>query len=172
MVFAASFTDFILGIHILAVVVSFGLLFTYPLLGLIGIRLEPQALPSWHRLQLTAHRRVAAPGLVVLLAAGIFLATSDHQWSKFYVGWGIAAVIAIGAIGGAYLIPREERLVELSGREVATGAGLPTGAAGDPEATGWSDEYLRVRREVEYGRLLQVSIAALTVFFMALHLGA
>jgi hypothetical protein len=169
---AASFTEFILGLHILAVLVSFGLLFMYPLLGVIGARLEPRAVPSWHRLQLTVHRRVAAPGLGIVLLAGIVLASEEHQWSKFYVAWGIAAVIAIGAIGGAYLIPREERMIELAEHEVPAGAGLPAAASSEQEAIGWSADYQAARRQVERGRLLQVAVATVTIFFMALHLGA
>jgi hypothetical protein len=169
---AASFTGFVLGIHIIAVVVSFGLLFVYPLLGVIGARLDPRAVPSWHRLQSAVHRRVSSPGLGVIILAGAFVASEEHQWSKFYVGWGIAAAVAIGAIGGAYLMKREQRMIELAEREVAAGAGVLTPATGEPVVVPWSADYVAVRRQVDLGRLLQVAIATVTIFFMALHLGA
>ena len=41
-----------------------------------------------------------------MLVAGIYLASDEHQWSSFYVGWGILAVIALGALEGAVQIPR------------------------------------------------------------------
>jgi hypothetical protein len=46
---AAAFWQFILALHIAAVIVAFGVLFIYPLLGVIGLRLDPQAIPSFHR---------------------------------------------------------------------------------------------------------------------------
>jgi hypothetical protein len=64
-------------------------------------RLDAQAVPALHPVQRTLHIRVSAPGLVVV-AAGIYLASYLHVWSQFFVGWGLAAAIAIGAIGGAY----------------------------------------------------------------------
>jgi len=87
----ASFTEAILAIHILGVVVAFGVTFTYPLLAIAGNR-EKRAMPTLHRYQVAVSRMVINPGLLVILIAGIALASERHQWSSFYVGWGIAAV--------------------------------------------------------------------------------
>jgi hypothetical protein len=92
-----------------------------------------------------------------VLLAGIYLASDEHQWSTFYVGWGLAAVIAIGAIGGAYISPREKQMIELS--EAATSA--------DP-----GPEYQAASRQADLARLVQLVITVLTVFFMAMHVGA
>lgn len=163
---AASFTEFILAIHILAVAVAFGLLFVYPLLGVIGLRLEPRAMPWFHRFQYAVHMRVAAPGLVVILLAGIYLASKLHVWGDFYVGWGLAVVIVIGGIGGAYISPREKRLAALAESEVVVLSGV-----GDAPFE-WSPEYRKARREADLARNLQAALAALTIVFMALQLGA
>lgn len=164
---AASFSDVILAIHIIGVILAFGMLFVYPLMGLVGARLEPRAMPSFWRWQWTVHMRITAPALALVLAAGIYLASDRHQWSAFYVGWGVAVVVAVGAIGGAFISPREKRLIELAERELAA---VPTPAAGGGEFP-WSEEYRVARRQVEAARLLQLGLVLATVFFMALHLG-
>lgn len=128
---AASFSQAILAIHILAVVVAFGVTFSYPVLALVGNR-ERRAMPTMHRAQRAISRIVINPGLGVILLAGIYLASTEHQWSAFYVQWGIAAVIVLGAAEGALIIPREARLAEVATRDVA--------AAGEDEVV-WSDEY-------------------------------
>ena len=67
-------------------------------------------------------RVVINPGLLVVLLAGIYLASDQHQWSVFYVQWGIAAVIVIGAIEGSWMIPREGRLAKIAERDLAATA--------------------------------------------------
>ncbi len=160
---AAAFWQFILALHIVAVIVAFGVLFIYPLLGVIGLRLDPQAIPSFQRFQHAVHTRVQAPGLGVVVLAGIYLASYLHEWSEFFVGWGLAASIVIGGIGGAYIAPRERRLTELAATEVAA---TPVGG-GD---FSWSDEYRTAAREADLARLLQLVLAAATILFMSLQL--
>ncbi len=165
-----AFVDAVRAIHILAVIVSFGVLFVYPLLRFIGAREEPRAMPWFHRFQYAVHTRLQAPGLVVVLLAGIYLASDEHQWGAFYVGWGVAAVIAIGAIGGAYISPREKRLILLAEAEDATApVAVGPGTAG---GGGGGDEYRVAARQADLARLVQLAITVLTVFFMALHTGA
>lgn len=161
MLIAAGFTQVVLAVHIIAVIVAFGVLFLYPLAGLIGARLDPAAAPSLHRLQWAVHMRVNAPALAVVLAAGIYLAAQEHQWGAFYVVWGLAAVVIVGGIGGMFISPREKRLIELSEREPpVTGSGAQ-----------WSEEYRALRRRVQVAQLMQLALAVLTIFFMTLRLG-
>ena len=161
----AAFWQWILALHIIAVIVAFGLLFVYPFLGLIGARLEPRAMPAFHRWQLAVHTRLQAPGLVVVILAGIYLASDQHEWSSFFVGWGLAASLVIGAIGGAYIVPRERRLIELADAEVAA---APAGGPGFE----FSDDYRGAARQADVARHVQLALAALTILFMSLQLGS
>lgn len=158
---AVMFWQVILTVHILAVVISFGLVFAWPLLAMLQKRLDARAVPALHRVQWTLHMRVSAPGLVVVVAAGIYLASYLHVWSQFFVGWGLAAAIAIGAVGGAYLSPREKKLAEMADVELAAGGGGPDVA--------WSPAYLAVRRQAEFARIVQAAIVVLTILFMTLQ---
>jgi hypothetical protein len=161
---AASFSDAILAIHILAVVVGFGVIFSYPIFTAVGARMDRRAMPWFHRMQEVLSRRVITPGLVVVLLAGIYLASDQHQWSKFYVQWGLAAVVVIGGLGGGFLGPREGRLAELAARDVAATA---SGAE-----VKWSAEYEALNKQVMTVGSILLLIIVVTVFFMALHIGA
>ena len=161
---AASFSDAILAIHILAVVSGFGVLFAYPIVSLVATKMDRRAMPSYHRMQELFGRYLVAPGLVVILIAGIYLASHEHQWSKFYVLWGSGAVVVIGGIGGGFLGTREGKLAKLAARDVAD-------TAPDAEVT-WSAEYEALNKQVLIVGSILLLIIVLAVFFMALHLGA
>jgi hypothetical protein len=160
---SASFSDAILAIHILAVVIGFGVVFSYPIFFAVGPRMDRRAMPWFHGMQQLLGRRLISPGLVVILLAGIYLASHEHQWHAFYVQWGLGAVVVIGAIGGAYIGPREGKLAELAARDVAA---TPAGAE-----VAWSAEYEAVIKQVLTAGWLMVLILVVTVFFMALHIG-
>jgi hypothetical protein len=144
------------------VIVAFGMLFVYPLLSAIGVRAEPRAMPWFHRFQGAVHTRVQAPGLAVVVLAGIYLASDLHDWAHFFVGWGLAASIVIGAIGGAYIAPREKRLVALAEIELAA---APVGAHG----FSFGDEYHAAARQAELARYVQLAIAVVTIVLMSLQ---
>ena len=160
---AISFTDTILALHIAAVVVGFGVTFSYPVLMGYAARAEPRHVPGFWRAVSLLGQRVVGPGLVVVLAAGIYLASDEHQWKKFYVGWGFAAVLALGALGGAFLTPTERRLSELAERDIA--------AAGEGPVT-FSEEYEALRRRWTIGGSAVWVIVLVTIFMMANHVGA
>ena len=163
LVTAVTFADFVLALHILAVVVAFGVTFAYPIFALVGGRMDPRAMPWFHRMQVAVGRRLVNPGLAIVLIAGIYLASHLDEWKAFYVQWGLAAVVVLGALEGAVMIRGETRLAELADRDVA--------AAGTG-AVKWSAEYeAQFRRLGLFGALMQL-IVVLTVFFMAAHVGA
>ena len=97
---AVAFYEVVLAIHIMAVVVAFGVTFAYPIMFSVGARQDPRSLPLLHRIEYSIERRLINPGLLVVLLAGIYLASKLHMWSAFYVQWGLAAVVVIGAVGG------------------------------------------------------------------------
>jgi hypothetical protein len=79
------------------------------------------------------------------------------------VQWGLAMVVVLGALEGAVMTRGEGRLAELAERDIQ--------AAGVGELT-WSAEYEALARRVNaVGGLMNV-LVVLTIFLMALHLGA
>jgi hypothetical protein len=160
---ATSFTDVAVAIHIMGVVVALGVTFAYPIIFTVGRRMDPRAMPWMHRVQVEIGRRLINPGLVVILGFGIYLASHEHQWSKFYVGWGLAVLVILGGLGGAFFTPREQRLAELADRDIA--------AAGTGEVE-FSQEYESLATQVVIvGAIANLLILA-TILFMTLHTGA
>jgi hypothetical protein len=127
MTIAARFYDYVLAVHITAVVVAFGVTFAYPIVFTIGGRMDPRHMGWFHRVQEQIGKRLIQPGLAVVLVAGIYLASDAGVWSEFYVGWGLVAAIVLGALGGMFFSPREARLAELADQDIAAaGAGPVT----------------------------------------------
>jgi hypothetical protein len=160
---AASLYEVVLAVHIMAVVVAFGVTFAYPIMFTVAARHDPRSLPLVHRIEYTVERMLINPGLELVLLAGIYLASKGHYWSDFFVQWGLAAVVVIGALIGAVMIPTAKRAELAAARDLA--------ASGDGEMV-LGDEYRAlVRRLTAVGTLLSL-IVLVTILFMALHVGS
>ena len=131
---AITWVQVVLALHIIFVVIAFGVIFAYPLFLTVGARLEPSAMPWFFRMQQVVGRRLISPGLLLVVIFGAILASKYHAWSDFYVQWGIGAAIVIGAIEGSWQIPRSGRLAEVAERDVAGARGVAGAvAARSPE---------------------------------------
>jgi uncharacterized membrane protein len=159
----ALFWQYILAVHIIAVVVGFGMIFAYPLLGVAGEHLDPRAMPWFHRMQSMLTQRMINPGLLVVLIAGVYLASKLHQWGTFYVQWGLVITVVLGALFGAYFIPNERKLAEIAARDVA--------AAGDG-AVQWSPAYQNLRARVASVGMLASLLVLITIVLMTIQAGA
>lgn len=114
MIPAILFYDIVLFVHIAAVVIAFGVTFSYPIFGMLAQRAEAPQRAYLHRAQMAIGQRIINPGLLVIVLAGIYLASDRHYWSEPWVTIPLVIAIAIGGIGGAFMLPRERRLVELA----------------------------------------------------------
>lgn len=148
--------DIVLAIHIMAVVVTFGAVFAYPLMFRVAAKADPRSLPVIHRIETTIERTLVNGGLVVVVGAGIFLATDGKHWSEFFVQWGLGAAIVIGGLVGAVMIPASKRAQQLAERDLA--------AAGED----MSDEYRAVTRRLALVGSLCSVLVLLTILFMAI----
>ena len=184
-----TFYNVVLAVHIAAVVVGFGAAFAMPVLFGVAGRSDPRSLPTLHRVQRIVTGPLMSGGLVLVVLAGVYLASKSHAWGTFYVQWGIGVALVIGAVAGSFLAPRERRLIELSERDVAgagsgsgaasgappagSGAGSGAGSEAGPAATSvvLSAEYQQLARQVTIVTGAISGLALLTVLFMATHLG-
>ncbi len=159
----ASFTDFVLGVHILAVVVAFGATFAYPLIFAAARRSEPSVMPWLFSVMKRIDRYIVNPGLTLVLIAGAVLASEEHLWGHFFVQWGIGAVIVIGAGVGSFMIPREGKLAEIAQRD------LQAASVGVGKERVWSEEYQKLLRQVSIGGAVLDGIVVVTIFLMAIQ---
>jgi hypothetical protein len=157
----ASFTEIVLGVHISAVVVAFGAFFAYPIVYTYGMRLDPRHIGWWHRVEGRIGVVVTTPGLAVVILAGIYLASKEHQWSRFYVQWGLASALVLGGLAGAFFTPQERRAAELADRDIE--------AAGGSADVTFSPEYLAVSRRIAIVGSLSSVLVLATVLIMALR---
>ncbi len=111
MIATVQFFEVVLAVHIMAVVFAFGATFAYPvLLGTVG-KADSRALPALYRAIHAISVKVIMPGLAIVVICGIYLASKLHVWSEFYVQWGIAVAVVIGAVEGMFISPNEKRLM-------------------------------------------------------------
>jgi uncharacterized membrane protein len=95
---AVTFYGVVVWIHVLAVVVAFGSVFAYPLLySALG---RAGALATFHSTQALLWQRIVTPAMVVVLAAGIYLASDADLWSEGWVSGGFVGLILLFAIVG------------------------------------------------------------------------
>jgi hypothetical protein len=157
---AVAFFEVVLAVHIMAVIVAFGVTFAYPIMFSVGARADPRSLPLLHRIEYSIERRLINPGLLVVLLAGIYLASKLHVWSAFYVQWGLAAVVVIGAVVGAVMIPTAKRAEAIAARDLA---------GSDGDAVSFSEEYRALTRRLATVGSLMSLLVLVTVYFMATH---
>ncbi len=166
---AASFYEVVLAVHIMAVVVAFGVTFAYPIMFAVAAKHGPRSLPLVHRIEYSIERMLVNPGLALVLIAGIYLASKGQYWSDFFVQWGLAAVVVIGALVGSVMIPTAKRAEIAAARDLAA---IDAGAPGAEPSVEMSEEYRAlVRRLSTVGTLLSLLVLA-TIAIMALHVGA
>jgi hypothetical protein len=122
-VIAASAYEIVLAVHIMAVVVAFGVTFAYPVMFAVAAKHGVRSMPLLHRIEYTIERALINPGLLVVLAAGIFLASDGDHWGQFFVQWGLGAAIVIGAVVGSVMIPTAKRAEQVAIRDLDAARG-------------------------------------------------
>jgi uncharacterized membrane protein len=116
---ATSVYDVVLAVHVMAVVVAFGVTFAYPIMFAVGAQRDPRSLPTLHRIEYTIERWLINPGLLVVALAGVYLASDRHHWGQFFVQWGLAAVVVIGGLVGSIMIPTAKRAEQAAQSDIA-----------------------------------------------------
>jgi uncharacterized membrane protein len=156
---ATSAYEVVLAVHVMAVVIAFGWTFTLPVVYAVASRRDPRSLPVLHRIEYTVSRVILNPALVVVLGAGIYMASDGHHWSEFFVQWGIGAVIVIGALVGSVLIPTAKRAEE------AARADLQGFSGGEFQP---GEDYRAVTRRLNLVGSAASLLVLLTILFMVI----
>jgi hypothetical protein len=158
---AVFFWQIALAVHIVFVVAAFGLLLVYPFIVIAVERFDRRSVPVLLRVRELLGRSLVNPGLLIVVIAGVYVAADQHQWSQFYVQWGIGAVVVIGALEGAFVIRQSGKLAELAERDIKVSAAAT-------EVT-WSSEYLAARSRADQVNALLAVIVVVTIFLMVVQ---
>ena len=151
---AVALYDFVLTIHILAVVVAFGVVFAYPVLDAQMRTAGPGDLAALHRLHLALGRRVISPAMVVVLLAGLYLALDRYSLGDPWISATLAILLVLFALTGAVLTPTDRRLAELAERDAKAGGGAP------------SEDYRREERKAAAFGSLALALVLVAIFLM------
>ena len=156
---AIYFYDVVLSVHIMAIVVAFGVTFAYPVLGAYVTREHPRFLPVLHSAQERLGKFLITPAATVALLAGFYLASDRDLMGKVWVVVPLLILIALLGLGGAFFGPSERRAAELAARDVAASA--PDG----PVAL--SPEYQALSTRLARAGALASLLILVAIFFMA-----
>lgn len=118
---AIRFYDIVLTVHILAVVVAFGVVFSCPLLDAWFRSAVPGNVARLHELHIQLAQRVITPAMVVVLLAGLYLAFQD-PWSLGdpWISATFAILFFLFGLTGGVLMPADRRLMELAERDATS----------------------------------------------------
>ena len=154
---AVSFYDVVLWLHISAVVVGFGSTFAYAVLLTLAPRDNPRAVPGILAAIQANDRTVVTSGALIVLLTGLYLTLDAWEFSDFFIGWGILAVLVLIGLTHGFFIPSYRRGQELAERD-AESAG-----AGDVEL---GAEFNRVNSKLGALGALSGLIIILTIYVM------
>jgi hypothetical protein len=157
LVTAVAFPDIVLAIHIMSVVLAFGIVVAWPLVSQTVERVDPRAVPMIFRVRVLLGRTLVNPGLLLVVAAGIYLASDLHLWKQFYVMWGLGAAIVLGALEGAVAMRQSRKLAELAASDIeSAGSG----------SVSWSEEFITRRGRADMVSMLMAVLVLATVYVM------
>lgn len=153
----------VIALHVIAVLLAYGLPLAYPLMLPYLRRTHPRSMPGVHDVQHRLNKILTGPGTALVLGAGIYLAAEGDAWDEPWVGVGFLAIIVIGLVGG-WVVGTTARLSALAQADVAA-----AGPAGD---VAWSPEYEALYRRYERVELFLGAVVLVTVFCMAAKPGS
>jgi hypothetical protein len=141
----------------MAVVAAYGLPMAYPMLLPYVRRRHPRAMPGLHEVQYRLNQRLTGPGTVIVLVAGVYMASKHDLWGETWVAVPVAIMAVIVVLGGAFVVPSTRRMAELSRADVES---APEGAIS------WSAAYGRAYSRYMAAEILLAVLVLVAIFFM------
>jgi len=154
-----SFYNVVLFVHIAAVVLAFGVTFSFPIVMSAARRRDERHMGFYHRTQALIGGRLIGPLSTLVLLAGLYLAIEGpYEFGDPWIGSSLLLLIIIMGVGGGFLGPREERLAELADRDIASSPG--------DGAVRFGEDYERVFGQVRIVTLTLNALILLAIFLM------
>lgn len=151
---AILFYDVVVALHVISIVLAFGVTFAYPILFPFLGRNHPQALAPMHEAQERIGKFLITPFAVLALITGIYLAADRDLFSEVWVQVPMGILIILLGLGGAFFAPQERRAAELA----RTAPGSP--------------EYMAIAQKVSKVGTLSAVLVLVAIFFMVAKPGA
>ena len=160
-----SFYNVVLFAHIAAVVLAFGVTFSFPIVMSFARRAHERHMGFYHRMQALIGGRLIGPLGALVLLAGLYLAIEGpYEFGDPWIGSTLLLLIIILGVGGGFLGPREERLAEMADRDIAASPG--------DGAVRFGEDYERVFGQVRTVTLVLNALILVSIFLMVTKPGA
>jgi uncharacterized membrane protein len=121
---AILFYDVVVAIHVMTIVIAFGVTFVYPAIIPWLTNKHPEAMPTIHEMQVRIGRFVITPFATLALLTGIYLASDRDLFDQTWVTIPFVIIIILLGLGGAFFTPREKQLAVLARRDIDAGGAL------------------------------------------------
>jgi uncharacterized membrane protein len=157
---AVRFYDVMVSLHVMAIVLAFGVTFAYPFMVTYITANHPRAVPAMYDTMAMLGRRLITPMATVALLIGIYLASDADVWDQTWVTVPLIILIVLLGMNGAVSTPTERKLAQLTRGDVDT--------AGDGGSVTWSPETeALVRRDATAGTVAGVLVLVAIYFMVA-----
>ncbi len=154
---AVRLYDFVLWIHVAAVVIAFGAPFIYPMILARVTTANPEALPGLYNAMIYAGRTLITGAYLILLLAGAYLTTDGNLWSASWVSASLLILIVLIGLSHGLALPTERKLSALATTDL--------GEHSVGGAVNFSADY-----EAAYRRLTLVGVISNVLVLIALYL--
>ena len=150
--------DFVLWIHVAAVVIAFGAPFIYPIILARVTNANPEALPGLYNAMVHAGRTLITGAYVILFLAGAYLATDGGLWSASWVSSSLLILIVLVGISHGLAMPTEKKLSAMATKE------LPAHGGGGTMT--FSVEYEKAYRKLNIVGVISNVLVLIALFLM------
>ena len=133
---AVFFYDVVVAIHVMCIVIAFGVTFVYPAILPWLTKAHPETMPTIHEMQVRIGRFVITPFATLALLTGIYLASDRDLFKQAWVTIPFVILIVLLGLGGAFFTPREKQLAVLARRNIDAGGELSEEYHGRAKAVG------------------------------------
>jgi uncharacterized membrane protein len=107
---AVRLYDAIVSLHVIAIVLAFGVTFAYSIIVPHFARNNPGGLATLHEAQHVVGSRLIMPSMVVALITGLYLAADADVFGEVWVQVPMTILLILFALGGAFFTPTEKRM--------------------------------------------------------------
>jgi hypothetical protein len=107
----------VLSVHVMAIVLAFGVTFAYPIMGPFVAKNHPGSLRALHEIQERIGKFLITPMATVALGTGLYMASDHDLFDQTWVQVPLGILVFLLGLGGAFFAPQERRAAELAPAE-------------------------------------------------------
>ena len=104
-----QFYDVIKWLHVSSVVVGLGATFAYGVFIAVASKSSPRSMPGIITGIQATTKMLVIPGLLLIVATGIYLTADRWDFGDFFVAWGIVAFLILFFMGPAVFGPNQDK---------------------------------------------------------------